>query len=119
MHWTSFLCDGPGCEVVVRGRGFRSTFSWRDGKRGISPSSVGVLLIPGIHVPGMCIYIHFFIIRHLPGVMENVEVFDRGALCKYCEFLRCKAVFCALATSLRITGNASSVVDVFLWSCLS
>ena len=39
-----FLCDGAGCEVVVRGRGFRSTFSWRDGKHGISPSSVGVLL---------------------------------------------------------------------------
>ena len=72
MHWTSFLCDGPGCEVVVRGRGFRSTFSWRDGKRGIGPSSVGVFLI----------YIYFLLsyIRHLLGVMENVEVFARVAL---------------------------------------
>ena len=48
MHGTTalvFFCDGAGREAVVRGGGFRSTFSWRDGKRGISPSSVGVLLI--------------------------------------------------------------------------
>lgn len=38
---------------------------------------------------------------------------------KILSVLRCKTVFYALATSLRITGNASSVVDVFLWSCLS
>lgn len=59
--------------MVVRGRGFRSTFFWRDGKRGISPFSVGVLLTHNI-------YIFSFIIRHLLGVMENVEVFARVAL---------------------------------------
>ena len=75
MHGTTalvFFCDGAGREAVVRGGGFRSTFSWRDGKRGISPSSVGVLLIH--------IFLFSFIIRHLLGVMENVEVFARVAL---------------------------------------
>ena len=59
--------------MVVRGRGFRSTFFWRDGKRGIIPSFVGVLLTYNI-------YLFSFIIRHLLGVMENVEVFARVVL---------------------------------------
>ena len=65
------LCDGAGCEVVVRG-----SFAVHFPGEMASAASARLLLAC------LCvyIYIYYFIIRHLLWVMKNVEVFARVAL---------------------------------------